>query len=67
MRLVYARTRWLLRSRMFEIISFRGGRVPETSIICWGNSQILGDILDPCWETISSFAPRKSERDLAMF
>ena len=37
----------LLRSRMFEDISFVRGRVPESGIVDRGDLEVLSDICDP--------------------
>ena len=46
----------LLRSGVFECVSFRGRRIPETGIVHGGDFQVLGDIFDPSWYSLDSLA-----------
>jgi hypothetical protein len=55
----------LLRSWVFEHISFGLRRVPESCIVDWRDVEILSDICDPSGYTFDSFAGGSYHGDLA--
>lgn len=56
MRLVYSHALRLLWPRVLENISFGLGRVPEPGFVHRRYGEVLGNVFDPCWNSIDFFA-----------
>lgn len=64
MSLVDSQALGLLRTGVLEAVTFVGGRVPEDGVVDWGDTEILHDALDPCWDSVDAFSVGEYECDL---
>lgn len=54
----------LLRPRVFELVLFGCGWVPEASFVRGGYGQVLRHVFDPCGKTVDALAARELQGNL---